>query len=646
MHHPIILSYDVRMIGKNSLVLYKKQPAVVTDIDGDKFIVEYCSTPATPTGKPAQYATQKVRSKDILLLAEKVSSIQNVLAFTDAKASEKIKETHELLLSDDETAKEMISFSDLVDLIDSACNPDGIWSLYKSITEAFEFKLDEDALKQEKLQFAIRTADEITALSQKANEKEKAGEIRQEFLERLKQKKLNLPDDAKFMVEVEALALGKTDKSKTLQDAHIAQTPEKAHQILLDTGIWDITRNPYPVRWGLSMQSASEGLSSPPEEERVKIEGVAYAIDSEYSTDPDDAIAWDGTYLWVHIADPASTVTPDSSIDKTARSRGATLYIPEGASRMLSESALADYALGLNEISRALSFRIKLDENGNVEDCTVLKTIVDVKRLTYKTADEQKDSPELAPLFEIARKNIERREKAGAVSITLPEVHISVDKDTKKVSIEENIHQESGDAVREAMLLAGEGAAKFAFKNNIPFPFVAQDKPEIPGDLPDGLAGQYRLRRCMRRRNVGITPAPHAGLGLSMYSQVTSPLRRYGDLVSHEQLRAFIDGRKLLDKDTMLERVSEGDAAAVACKKAERNSNLHWTLVYLLQNPEWKAEAVCVELKGKQAVFMIPSIAQETILTPSKPAALNDKITVCAGKIDIVNLTATFREVV
>ena len=126
--------------------------------------------------------------------------------------------------------------------------------------------------------------------------------------------------------------------------------------------------------------------------------------------------------------------------------------------------------------------------------------------------------------------------------------------------------------IREMMLLAGEGAARFAFKNNIPFPFVSQDAPAMPApeEIPSGLAGQFRIRRCMRRRSVGVTPSMHCGLGLAMYSQVTSPLRRYGDLIGHEQLRAFLDGRELLDKDTMLMRVSEGDAASVAAHKAER----------------------------------------------------------------------------
>nr|MCR4821697.1 RNB domain-containing ribonuclease [Treponema sp.] len=408
------------------------------------------------------------------------------------------------------------------------------------------------------------------------------------------------------------------------------------------TGIWSITRNPYPVRLGLSAKSSTVSLGLPPDEERVKVPGFSYAIDSQWSTDPDDAIAFDGEYLWVHIADPASCVAPDSQIDKAARGRGATLYLPEGAARMLSEDCLEDYALGLREESRALSFKLKLNDKGDIEDCQVLRTLVNVKRLTYEKADELKESPELKPLFEIARRNFERRCNAGAVNISIPEVHMSVDPETKEVSFETLSHPESTEVVREAMVLAGEGAAKFAFKNNIPFPFISQESPEIPKDIPEGLAGQFRLRKCMRKRNVNVTPSSHAGLGVGMYSQVTSPLRRYGDLLGHQQLRAFLKGEPLIDKDTMLMRMSEGDAAMQASKKAERNSRTHWTLVYLLQHPDWTGEAVCVDKQAGRALYFISELGLETVIGGEAPVDLNGTVTLKAGKIDLPNLEVTF----
>lgn len=637
------------MLKKNTLVYYKTIPAVVKDIDGDKYILFYCQTRATSSGKKAVYAEQKVREKDVLVLCEEgaVASgdfIEKILSFADgavqkdSQIAAQIREAHELLSEDDGAKTKGTSFCEVMELVRGSIKCDECWGVYSALKSSFEFS---EKIDGGQIFFVPRDEAEISSLQKKAFEKDNADEIRNEFLGRLKARKLNMPEDAKFMSDIEALALGKTDKSRTLKELGIGETPEKAHKVLLESGMWEITRNPYPIRWGLSMKSASESLGLPPDEERTSVSHEAFAIDSEWSTDPDDAIAFDGEYLWVHIADPASFVQPESTVDKAACARGATLYIPEGASRMLSENCLEEYALGLKNPSKALSFKIKLDDNGDIESCDVLKTLVNVKRLSYEKADELCESPELKPLFDIAERNFRRRTAKGAVNINIPEVHISVDKETKLVSICEVVHPKSSDVVREAMVLAGEGAARFAFKNKIPFPFISQEAPEIPKELPSGLAREFRLRKCMRRRNVSVTPSVHSGLGLGMYSQVTSPLRRYGDLISHEQLRAFLSGKKLIDKDDMLMRMSQGDAAAVAAKKAERNSNRHWTLVYLLQNKDWTGRAVCVDKQGKLAQFYIPALGMETFISGTK-CELNDEIMVKSSKIDLPNLECVF----
>ncbi len=623
-------------MNKNSLVLYKNQPAVVTDRDGDKFIIRFCTQPATPGGKKAVYGEQKVREKDVIVLHEgPCSSLETVLSCNLQNLGNQLSETYELLLSDESTAESAVSLSDIAEYTLGDFKADESWALYSALCSDVRFQLSQEAFKNGILNFTLRSAEEIEALNKKQYEKEHEAEIRAAFISRVKARKLNLPDDAKFMGEVEAFALCKTDKSRVLAEAKIPQTIEAAHRLLIDTGIWDFTKNPYPTRFGFSFDSAKEQLGAMPEEERMTVPGLAYAIDSEHSADPDDAVAFDGEYLWVHIADPASSVEPDSKIDIAARDRGTTLYIPEGTSRMLCESCLEDYALGLKEDSRALSFRIKVDEESQIEECEVFKTCVKVKRLTYKYAEEHKDSPELKPLFEIARKNRARREKNGAITIQMPEVDISVDKETKKVTVEPEARLESNEMIAELMIMAGEGAARFAFKNQIPFMYISQEAPEFPDNLPDGWAGQFARIKCMRKRSVGITPAPHAGLGVSFYSQVTSPLRRYGDLISHEQLRAFIDGRRLIQKDDMLERVAAGDAASVAAKKASRQSDTHWKLVYLLQNPDLQFEAFCIDRRGNDALFLIPSLDMQATLRNCSDVKLNDRAELKVSKIDI-----------
>ncbi|MCI6443051.1 MAG: RNB domain-containing ribonuclease, partial [Spirochaetia bacterium] len=363
------------MLKVNSVVIYKNSPAVISAVlENAKYTVKFQSTPATAT-KGAVYGEQNVREKDMILLHEgPCSSLANVLSFAEEKCplvenlynledkneiGLQVKDCYELLASDDETKGTSFEFEELVSLFHDKMTADESWGMFCALKNTVWFNQNLKEQMNGKLVFTLRSQKEIDSLVKKADAKGKEAELRAAFLERLKANSL-LPEDSIYMGDVEALALGKTDKSRTMHDAGIKETVEKAHKLLLDTGVWDITRNPYPVRWGLSMKSASESLASPPQEERYEVPGVSYAIDAENSADPDDAVAYDGKYYWVHIADPASTVIPDSSIDKAARERGATLYIPEGAARMLCEDALEDYALGLKEKSNALSFRLLL----------------------------------------------------------------------------------------------------------------------------------------------------------------------------------------------------------------------------------------------------------------------------------------------
>ena len=633
------------MLKIGNIVLYKDRPALIREC-ADKYTIEYAT------------GTQKVREKDICLLHEGPLSSLSALLPSAQKDEERdvlnasLNEAWELLQDENRPS---FSLAEIAELAFGGFVPEKSWRIYEALAKHPHFSLVPPS-PPEQPRFSLRSSEEAQKLLAKQDEKKREKEERAAFIERLRKKRLLLPQDGVFMGEVEALALGKTDKSKVMQEAGMSASPEKAHKLLLDCGIWTVYRNPHPSRWGLSTQSATERLRCPQESERTKVDHIAYAIDSEWSTDPDDAIAFDGTYVWVHIADPADTVLPDSAIDKAARERGATLYIPEGASRMLAEESLSDYALGLPEngeaatggaYSRALSFRIKLNDDGAIEETAVLKTKVRVQRLTYAQADAQ-SSGNLAALFKIADKNIERRKAAGAVFIQMPEVHISLEYPANAangetaVRIEPIMRCRSTELVREFMLLAGEAAARFAFKNAIPFPFVCQEKPEIPRSLSEGLAGQYRLRRCMKSRTISTSPLAHAGLGLGMYSQVTSPLRRYSDLAAHEQLHAFLDGRPLLSKDSLLERISEGDAAASAAVKAERKSNLHWTLVYLLQHKDSRFEAVIVDTKENQAVVIIPALAQEALIPLVPGKTLNDTVYVQATGINIPELTAAY----
>ncbi len=601
-------------IREKSLVLYKNRPAVVAEI-GEKLTI------ALSGGE-----TIRVREKDVELLHPGPSPKSEVV---EGSAPEGDVEGAWSILEGSE-----VPLSELAELAYGAFAPETAWAAYLLIRDGLRFAGSITAVR-------ARSAEEIAAEESKRGGKAREAAEREAFLARLAKGKIELPDDARRLQDVEALALGNTDKSRTLKEAGRQETPVEAHKILLETGYWDAAVNPHPSRFGQTLASAKEAVPPPPDEERIDLTRLAsFAIDNAWSADPDDAVSVDGDSVWVHVADPAASVGAGSPADREARGRGETLYLPEGVYRMLAEEALPRYALGLSDRSPALSFRMALTGEGDVSEVEIVRSVVKVERLTYGQADERAASPELAPLFALAERLHGRRLASGAVTIDLPETHMSVV--DGNVTIEPVQDFRSSAMVRELMLLAGIGAARWAMRNRLPFPFVAQEVGDLPGQPLPGLAGSYQLRRCMRPRRLSAQPGRHGGLGLPEYTQVTSPLRRYTDLLAHQQIRAFLTGKEPLSTEAVLERVAAGEIAAQAAVQAERASRLHWTMVLLSRERQSEWDAVIVDRKGGRATVLIPALALETQVAVKGECELNETIKVAVKTVKIPELEATF----
>jgi exoribonuclease-2 len=388
---------------------------------------------------------------------------------------------------------------------------------------------------------------------------------------------------------------------------------------------------------------------------------AAYAIDDAGNLDPDDALSLEecrldqaGDFLsgrlWVHVADAAALVPPDSPADLEARLRGATLYLPEGRLPMLPEAAIISLGLGLQEVSPALSFGLQINANGEISDIQIQPSLVRVQRLTYEEAESRLDETPLQELYQISRAYQARRRKNGALLMSLPEAILRVE--DGRVSICPVLRLRSRELVQEAMIMAGEAAASFAIQRATPFPFASQEasgsasaeKLEAPEEQTaiEDLAAAFALLRTQKRGQVSGQPAPHAGVGLPIYSRATSPLRRYLDLVAHQQLRLSLQGRPLLSEQQMLERIGESEAITRLVAQAESLSRRHWTLVYLTQNPGWRGEGVLVEKVGLRGRVIIPELAFETQVHLREELPLNARLPLAFRGVNLAELEAFF----
>ncbi|VFM95327.1 MAG: exoribonuclease-2 [Candidatus Kentron sp. G] len=605
---------------QNSLVSYKKKPARVVAI-GDKLEI------VLDNGR-----TCRVRPKDVLLIHP--GPVHHV-GDLDARTEEDIETVCELL------ADSSVNLSELAELLYAEDSPSSRWSSWRLVSDGIYFHGTPDDIHAHAPEEAER---ELAAREAKAKQ-ERAW---RDFLERVRAGKSLQPEDSGYLRDVEALAFARTGQNRLLRKLGIEQTPAHAHALLLRLGYWDDRVNPHPMRVGLDSGAPrleatafSAGFST--ENRRDLTHLRAFAIDDEGNQDTDDAISLEGSRLWVHVADVSAVVTPGSAADLEARSRGATLYLPELTAPMLPRQVSEEFGLGQKEISPALSFGLDLDADGSVVRLEVLPTLVRVERLTYAAVEKRMGEAPFCHLWQIAKAARERRRAAGAVFITLPDVTVQVM--DGKVHIRSLPEFDSRILVEEAMIMAGEATARFAFERDIPFPFVTQAGLNIPQEhreQPRTLAGMYGYRRKLAPRQMRATPGPHGGLGVACYTQVTSPLRRYLDLVAHQQLRAYLQDDKLLSPEEIIERVGATQAATAGTRKVERLSNRHWTLVYLREHPDWHGEGILVDKEENRGTVLIPELGLDTQVRYRANPALDQVCRLALTKADLAQLSASF----
>ena len=483
-----------------------------------------------------------------------------------------------------------------------------------------------------------RPVAEITAALEAAASKDNNRRQREELIERIRSGKL-LPEDRHHLRDVEHLALGKTVASGVMRQLNMEQTPEKAHRLLLNLGVWDCWKNPFPSRAGIELEDPELPVPAIAEEERQDLTGmIALAIDDEGNQDPDDAIGYADGLLWVHVADVAAIVAPGDDIDLEAETRGTNLYLPERTVHMLPPPVTHQLGLGLRETSPALSFAIRFDDNGAPTLEKVVPSLIRATRWSYEEAETHLDDEPLKSLQPLLEQFRQFREAGGALRIELPEVKIKVAHG--EVSIKPLPSLQSREMVAEAMMATGAAVGKFAIEKEIPFPFAVQPEPDVTGK-PSTLAGMFAARRGCTVTSVQTVPGCHSGLGLDPYVRITSPLRRYGDLLAHQQLRLHLAGKPLLPSVELDGKIAKSENAAAELRRLERISNEFWKLVYLELNPDWKGRAVAVERMDNRVTMLLPDLAYEYKLRTAN-MELNSEWLAAVNAIDLPGLMARF----
>ena len=305
-------------------------------------------------------------------------------------------------------------------------------------------------------------------------------------------------------------------------------------------------------------------------------------IDPDDARDFDDAINVEklpngGWQLGVHIADVAAYVEPGSALDREARRRGNSVYLPDRVIPMLPERLSNGVCSLKPEVDRLThSVFIQFDKRGVAKSARFARSVIrSAHRLTYKEAYAILMSPPRDQLgerlhlaWELAALLRRKRFQHGALDLDFPEVKVWVDSQGKPVRLERVENDESHQLIEEFMLAANEAVARDLKKRAIPTIYRVHENPDPEklaeyrefalsfgykiGDLthraelqrllaeirgkPEEQALKVGLLKSLKRARYDPQPLGHYGLAKTNYLHFTSPIRRYADLVVHRAL--------------------------------------------------------------------------------------------------------------
>ena len=337
------------------------------------------------------------------------------------------------------------------------------------------------------------------------------------------------------------------------------------------------------------------------------------SIDSATTRDVDDAFflekgADGGFVLTLALAYPALCWPFGSPLDKHILRRGTSIYLPEGNCHMLPERLGTDvFSLVAGQARPAFCVRVAVDADGNAAPCELFTARVRLAaNLSYTDTQAVLDAgkaghplPEnpaapfadmllLAHAFERARQAA--RIRSGAVIMDRPEPVIHLEGEGAQTVVHILPGEPCPDTqpmVAEMMILASASVAQWAEERALPMLHRTQDVA-----LPREYAGVWtrpedmtRILRALAPSALEVQARPPAALGLPRYAPVTSPLRRYPDLVNEAQLVHYLlHGAPRWDAESLESLLLHLHTALDAAGQVQRFRPRYWKLLYFRQH--------------------------------------------------------------
>ena len=331
----------------------------------------------------------------------------------------------------------------------------------------------------------------------------------------------------------------------------------------------------------------------------------AFSIDDSATTEIDDALSVQGLgtgqiIVGVHIAAPALAIIPGNGVDRIARDRLSTVYIPGHKLTMLPGTTVQAFTLKEGREAPVVSLYVTFDEAtlAPLTSQTRIERLFIAANLRHDLLEAEVNEQTLAEglpaSLPFAREltflhGLARRLKAGREAVRgKPELFNRPD---------------------YAFRIAGEGGAEIAGDEAVeivprlrgsPLDLIVAETMILANSTWGGWLAEcgvpaiYRSQASLApgvKVRMSTRPGPHAGMGVAQYAWATSPLRRYVDLLNQWQLIACVrHGRTAAlaapfraGDVQLLAIVADFDAAYAEYNAFQSAIERYWSLQFLQQ---------------------------------------------------------------
>jgi exoribonuclease II len=321
---------------------------------------------------------------------------------------------------------------------------------------------------------------------------------------------------------------------------------------------------------------------------------TVYTVDNAETKDFDDAISWTevngGMILRIHITDVASYLKRDSLLFRNAENRISSLYTVKRTYPMFHPSLSEDlFSLREGQDRAAVTFHLEVDSANNITHSEIYRSIINIDgNLTYDDVDIKIENgeEEWVKLWEFCQHQKNIRMGKGALDLDRAEVKLDIANPDQILIKSLRINTNATLLIQELAILSNHQAAIYCRDHYLTSLFRTQPPYSMNRERDE--SDSISLRDIyIQPARISLKPDGHSALGLDCYLQVTSPIRRFLDLVNQMIILGQLAKQEMkIANEEMLVWAKRSEDYQREYSQVEKILLDHWKFKYLAQHSD------------------------------------------------------------